>query len=627
MLSNTRYTPNNDCNFAGSRKGATGTVEDLKSTPPTPKAWVNPTMISAVMERLAATQHTHSRHDLNALLKQHLFDAANQRYRVVWSKNMITAAGVTRIKRKNGGEEVVLHLRDGEEERGENPRFQRKILEVLYAKGGRGKESVEDFIYLTLVHEASEIHQRMQEDTLQPNIKSEIRAMIEEAKAYFAMTQEKRKALKQLYKLLDETDSRGKRLYSTELELFDKIREEGLGTIEGLYSFIEFVVQTPDYQKESRMYHDERTRLQLARSLFVDVLHDFAGGSRADRWVRRIEHAGTFSQRPVTFKYTDNSAALSKQAHDVLVSAAKSLATLRPEGDDAPVLPGRGKKKNAIESFNRKVEELDAIKKKLEYDEVLSIPNELREVLEDNTLNRHFSWFDDVGIYHSLNLSRLDLRGLNLNSGDDQRTSTDRDRDINHQKDERADLRGAHVVGTDISGRANFSGAHLDFMIACFSDLSEIIFTRAKAIGMVLYGANANEGQFERAKLTAMDARGMSASFARIQMKETDINGMKVWQSDVPNWQRAYVDISQKQSSAEPKETASSERDSLKAELDFLDDSFLDELDAIEEVDAYQAEENWIELREVAGQLEFLKGRGVVFYSRESKLEYSDENQ
>ena len=64
-------------------------------------------------------------------------------------------------------------------------------------------------------------------------------------------------------------------------------------------------------------------------------------------------------------------------------------------------------------------------------------------------------------------------------------------------------------------------------MIACYSDLSEIIFTRAKAIGMVLYCANANEAQFECAKLTALDARGMRANSALIEKEDTDINDMK----------------------------------------------------------------------------------------------------
>ena len=65
------------------------------------------------------------------------------------------------------------------------------------------------------------------------------------------------------------------------------------------------------------------------------------------------------------------------------------------------------------------------------------------------------------------------------------------------------------------------------------------------------------------------------------------------------------------------------DRESLKAELDFLDDSFLAELEAMEETDTHQGEENWIELREIDGQLELLKGRGIVFYSKEEKLEYS----
>ena len=54
-----------------------------------------------------------------------------------------------------------------------------------------------------------------------------------------------------------------------------------------------------------------------------------------------------------------------------------------------------------------------------------------------------------------------------------------------------------------------------------------------------------------------------------------------------------------------------------------MDDSFLDELKEIEETDTFQREQTWIELREVDGQLDFLKGRGIVFYSRDEVLEYS----
>ena len=96
-------------------------------------------------------------------------------------------------------------------------------------------------------------------------------------------------------------------------------------------------------------------------------------------------------------------------------------------------------------------------------------------------------------------------------------------------------------------------------------------------------------------------------------MKETDINGMKIWQSDIPSWQRAYVDIVQLKTAKKNDDAQSADRESLKAELDFLDDSFLDELEVIDETDTFQSEQTWIELREVDGQLEFLKGRGVEF--------------
>ncbi len=608
-------------NFVGARKGATGTLDDLKSNAPVPKSWVNSELVDGVYERLKENQTSHSRLNLAAILQQHFFDSESQRLRVVWSKHMITSAGVSKLKVK-GQQQLFLHFRDGEEERKDNQRWMRQVLENLYKKGGRVQEAVEDFLYLTFVHEASELQQRKTTDTLAPDIKAEVRAEIEEAKAYFSLPPERRKILKQLYEMLDATDDPRKKIFSKELELFEEIGQFSLGTIDGLLELIKFVVETPDYARESNLYHDDRTRLQLARSLFVDILHDFSGSTRADAWVRTIESAGLFAEQPVSFNYSENSAALSEKAEEVLCSAARTLETLRVEESEATIPPTTKLKKRVIDNFNKKIHKLDPLKQQLALNEVLSVPDEFIKVLEDNSLNRYFSYMDDVGIYHSLNLSRLDLRGLNLNSGDDERSAIDIDRKINYHKDKRTDLRGAHLVASDLSQRSNFSAAQMEFVIAPYSNFCEAIFTRTKAIGMVLYGANANEGQFERANMTAVDARGMSASFARIQMKETDINGMKVWQSDVPAWQRAYVDISEKIALKEDEGDADT-RESLKAELDFLDDSFLDELDAMDEADGFQSGENWIELREVDGQLDFLKGRGIVFYSREESLEYS----
>ncbi|MFT6825319.1 MAG: hypothetical protein ACJA1Q_003135 [Pseudohongiellaceae bacterium] len=604
---------NLDINFVGARKGATGTLDDLKSLPPIPKAWLRPSLVKAVVGRLKAGQHIHSRLNLDSILYSHFFDLSKDRYRIVWSKNMITSAGVSRIQRKGAKAELVLHLRDGEEEASDNQRWMRQILEGLYTKGELAKESVEDFLYLTLVHEASEIHQRKQAETLIPDIKSEIRAELEEAKAYFSFPAKRRKALKQLYGILDKTHDAHKKIYSSELDIFESIGEESLGTIEGLLTLIEFVLAMPDYAKESKLYHDQRTKLQLARSLFVDILHDFASSSKTDKWVRDVESSDAFASQPVKFNSTENSIALSEQAQEIFSSAVRAIATLKGENTEPDFSPSRNQIKQVVDGFNKKIGELDSIKEQLSLNEVLSVPSQFKDALEDNNLNRHFSYMDQFGIYHSLNLSRLDLRGLDLHSGDDRRTAKDKDREINKHKDERADLRGAHFFGSDLSERANFNAAQMDFVIASYSNLSEVVFTRTKAIGMVFYGANANEAQFEHAKMTAADARGMSASFARIQMKETDINGMKVWQSDVPSWQRAYVDIFQEKTVKQDDDSKGEDRESLKAELDFLDDSFLNELKEIEETDTFQREQTWIELREVDGQLDFLKGEASYF--------------
>lgn len=605
--------------FVGARKGASGTADFLKSQPPLPKAWINPALVGEVMARLQDCQSGHSRLDLAGILRERLLDKARDRYRVVWSKHMITAAGLS----KAPGGPCVLHFRDGEEERGDNPRSMKRVLQGVHAKGGRGGEAVIDFFYLTFVHEAAELHQRETDETLSPGIKTEIRAEIEEAKAYFSLPIERRKMLRKLYELLDATDDPTQKIYSRELEVFESLGREKLATLEGLLTLIDFVLAMPDYSREARQYPDERTRLQLARSLFVDLLHDFGGGRPADDWVREVENAGTFAEEDVVFAYTEQARALSEEAEELLSAAARGLQSFAADLTDPKLLPDRKQKERLLESFNRRMAQLAPIKARLRPNEVLSIPESLRSALEDNRLNRHFSIMDDLGIYHSLDLSRLDLQGLNLHSGYDGRTDADRAREANQHRDERSDLRGAQLFGSDLSGGANLSQAQLDFVIASLSNFQEANFSSCRAVGMVLYGANANEAQFERARMSAVDARGLSVSFARIQMEETDINGMKVWLSDVKNWQRAYVDVSQRDESKKQAAPIDRNRETLKGELDFLDDSFLDELDALDESDSLQGEETWIELREVDGQVEFLKRRGIVFFSREERLQYS----
>ena len=97
-------------NFVGARKGATGTLDDLKDSPPVPKAWVKPALVDGVIKRLQDNQQSHSRLDLHSIVVNHFYDLAKERYRIVWSKNMITSAGVSLVRTK-GGSELVIALR------------------------------------------------------------------------------------------------------------------------------------------------------------------------------------------------------------------------------------------------------------------------------------------------------------------------------------------------------------------------------------------------------------------------------------------------------------------------------------------------------------------------------------
>ena len=84
-------------NFVGARKGATGTLEDLKDSPPIPKAWVKPGIVLPVIDRLKSGQLHHTRLDLHSIIINHFYDAGKDRSGLVWSKYMISSVGVSYI--------------------------------------------------------------------------------------------------------------------------------------------------------------------------------------------------------------------------------------------------------------------------------------------------------------------------------------------------------------------------------------------------------------------------------------------------------------------------------------------------------------------------------------------------
>jgi hypothetical protein len=155
--------------------------------------------------------------------------------------------------------------------------------------------------------------------------------------------------MRQLYGILDKTYDAQKKVYSCELDVFESIGEENLGTIEGLLAVIEFVLGMPDYAKESKLCHDQRTKLQLARSLFVDILHDFTSSSKTDKWVRDVESSDALASHTVKFDYTENSAALSNQAEEILSSAVRIITTLQGKSSESGSAPSKNPIKQVVD--------------------------------------------------------------------------------------------------------------------------------------------------------------------------------------------------------------------------------------------------------------------------------------
>ena len=81
-------------NFVGVRKGATWTLEDLKDSPPIPKAWVKPGIVLPVIDRPKSGQLHHTRLDLHSIIINYFYDAGKDRSGLVWSKYMISSDGV-----------------------------------------------------------------------------------------------------------------------------------------------------------------------------------------------------------------------------------------------------------------------------------------------------------------------------------------------------------------------------------------------------------------------------------------------------------------------------------------------------------------------------------------------------
>ena len=113
-------------------------------------------------------------------------------------------------------------------------------------------------------------------------------------------------------------------------------------------------------------------------------------------------------QKPVEIAYTDNARRVSQQAAQTLKEAANILKQLGavPGPKELPIQDVD--RVRMLTDFNRKMESLLDIKKNLAADEVLDIPEELKNQLESKRLSQYFSIYFQGRVY-SLDLSRLNL--------------------------------------------------------------------------------------------------------------------------------------------------------------------------------------------------------------------------
>ncbi|MBU1864002.1 MAG: hypothetical protein KKH94_10090, partial [Candidatus Omnitrophica bacterium] len=126
----------------------------------------------------------------------------------------------------------------------------RNILETYYASGEPEKRgAVRDFVYLLLVHEATELAVRNSDETITPDLESELHALIAKARAYYALTDAKRSALCVLLTELDQNEPDVSDRFMPVIETIEQFDHETIVTEKGIEALLDLIIQDPDYNK------------------------------------------------------------------------------------------------------------------------------------------------------------------------------------------------------------------------------------------------------------------------------------------------------------------------------------------------------------------------------------------
>ena len=527
--------------FVSSRFGITnwqpGGIPEVKER-------VGHALVSPAWTRL---QFTHPQ--LHGVLGKTLGSESGSHPRVFWSIKMPSAAGVTGSS--EGG--AILHL---------DLRLKR-IMEQAHAHE-KWHGPLNDFVYLILVHEARELQLRSDLDTLTPSLEFELQALLAEAGAYYGLDLQARKSLYALLKGFDKLDKENRPVFSQGVLLFEAHDAQRIHTEQGLLKLARFVLGSPDYSALALGHEDQVVKAAIAgilgktpgttavadsaaRAADVALEKPAAAAKPAsvapdspgvaakpaaaparepdisaspvitDKPAKPVMAAIPEDQKPVEIAYTDNARRVSQQAAQTLKEAANILKQLGavPGPKELPIQDVD--RVRMLTDFNRKMESLLDIKKNLAADEVLDIPEELKNQLESKRLSQ-YSCINFQGRVYSLDLSRLNLQDIQMFGAK-----------LSAADFSRSDLSGTNLIQAQLEG-ANFMGA---FMLGTF-------LHRANMRNATLFNANLLGAELQNADLTGANMRRayckntilLNTELAQAQMHFSDVES-RLWLAEV----------------------------------------------------------------------------------------------
>ncbi|MBU1862892.1 MAG: hypothetical protein KKH94_04410, partial [Candidatus Omnitrophica bacterium] len=178
------------------------------------------------------TTHPH----LYEILKEKIGD-----YEYAWVKNLPSAGGLYTGESIMGP--VTAFVIDNDV---------RNVLETYYASGKPEREgAVRDFVYLLLVHEGTELAVRKSDETITPDLASELHALIVKARAYYTLTDGERSALCALLTELDQNEPDISDRFMPVIETIEQFDNETIISPEGLDTLLDLIFEDPDYHEKS----------------------------------------------------------------------------------------------------------------------------------------------------------------------------------------------------------------------------------------------------------------------------------------------------------------------------------------------------------------------------------------